>query len=138
MADTYHDDLETTLAWIDTLEREAERLRKRNAELESFDSQTVEARENAQKLEADLEREREALRDNPERVEESRHDKPLPRPAPVFDQRELKLLKRAAAVASLLVGASVAGAVSSVDSSPLAACGIGLIVCGIVFWARPR
>lgn len=62
MTDAYRDDLEAALARVSDLEREIEMLRKRNAELESGDRETIEARENARRLAAALEREREELR----------------------------------------------------------------------------
>ena len=58
MNNAYRDDLEAALARASDLEREVEALRKRNAELESS-GQTDEARENARRLAAALERERE-------------------------------------------------------------------------------
>lgn len=62
MNDAYRNDLEAALARATDLEREVEALRKRVAELESGDPQTVEARENARRLEAALLRERDELR----------------------------------------------------------------------------
>jgi hypothetical protein len=61
MTDAYRDDLEAALARVSDLEREVEALRERNAELEAGDCQTVEARENARRLAAALERERAEL-----------------------------------------------------------------------------
>jgi predicted RNase H-like nuclease (RuvC/YqgF family) len=62
MNEAYRDDLEAALARASDLEREVEALRRRNAELESGDRATIEARENARRLEAALERERDELR----------------------------------------------------------------------------
>jgi hypothetical protein len=55
--DEYRNDLEAALARASELEREVEELRRRNAGLEST-GKTDEARENARRLEAALERER--------------------------------------------------------------------------------
>jgi hypothetical protein len=58
----YRDDLEAAQARASDLEREVEGLRKRISELETGDRATIEARENARRLAAALEREREELR----------------------------------------------------------------------------
>jgi hypothetical protein len=58
----YRDDLEAALARASDLEREVAELQRRNAELEMGDRQTIEARENAHRLAAALERERDELR----------------------------------------------------------------------------
>jgi hypothetical protein len=56
MSDAHRDDLEAALARASDLEREIEELRRRNAELEAG-GQTDEARENARRLAAAIERE---------------------------------------------------------------------------------
>jgi hypothetical protein len=61
VASAYRDDLEAALARASHLEREVEALRRRNAELAFGDRATIEARENARRLEAALQREREEL-----------------------------------------------------------------------------
>jgi len=73
MKDAYRDDLEAALARASDLEREVEALRKRIAELESGDRQTLEARENARRLEAALEREREELQRQHQREVDDAH-----------------------------------------------------------------
>jgi chromosome segregation ATPase len=73
MTDAYRDDLEAALARVSDLEREVEALRERNAELEAGDSQTVEARENARRLAAALERERAELRQQHQREVDDAH-----------------------------------------------------------------
>ena len=58
MSDAYRDELEAAQARASDLEREIEELRKRNAELEGT-GETDEARDNARRLAAAIERERE-------------------------------------------------------------------------------
>lgn len=58
----YRDELAAATARADALERELDLLRQRNAQLESGDRATIEARENARRLEAALERETDELR----------------------------------------------------------------------------
>jgi hypothetical protein len=67
VSDAYRDALEALLARVRDLEREVEELRKRNAGLESI-GQTDEARENARRLAAALERELEEARIRHERT----------------------------------------------------------------------
>ena len=62
MTNTYRDDLEAALARASDLEREIEDLRQRNATLEAF-----EARHNARRLAAAIERERDEQQRNDDR-----------------------------------------------------------------------
>ena len=144
MSDAYRDDLAAALARASDLEREVVELRKRNAELQSGDRETIEARENARRLEAALEREREELRQHHEqdvetegRVQAARilgtQFPPAPQLADPFAWH-----RRGIAIISILAGllAAVAGAKAELagvktESGTLEACFVALIVIGV-------
>ena len=84
MSDAHRDDLEAALVRASELDREVEELRRRNAELEAG-GQTDEARENARRLAAAIEREQKEaqIRDERKLDEASWHE------AQIRQQREL-------------------------------------------------
>ena len=134
MNNAYRDDLEAALARASDLEHQVIRLRMRVAELETGDRATVEARENARRLEAALDREREELQRHHEQDVETegraqaarilgKAYSPAPPPADPYAMQ-----RRAIAAVSLLAG--IVTAVDSVktDSATIAVCFVALIV----------
>jgi Flp pilus assembly protein TadB len=127
MNDAYRDELEATLARASELEREIEELRRTNAELESF-----EARHNARRLVAAIDREREEKQRNDDRDREDARLRLAAKEAARMQadaEERLHLRNSLSILAAGLIAALVAGMTSSlaIGVGSFALFAIGLI-----------
>ena len=150
MSDADRDDLEAAQTRASELEREVEELRKRNAELEGA-GETDEARENARRLAAAIEREREEAQIRDDRKLDDAMFTQAAQEAAIARAKK-KLPSAAAVMASLAPGCFVLALVAMgtrktphqgephpVAAAILAGLGLVLLCCsGLYLWVEPR